>query len=81
MMAVEAFTNPKKIEFWKQALLDYAEETLQNGVTMLKSKLLDLEEIPDYVNLMIYGRSGLERQYSQVQTIGNLLLRLRLTAQ
>ena len=25
---------------------------------MLKSKLLDLEEIPDYVNLMIYGRSG-----------------------
>lgn len=39
MMAVEAFTNPKKIEFWKQALLDYAEETPTKWSNNVKIKI------------------------------------------
>ena len=48
MMAVEAFTNPKKIEFWKQALLDYAEEI----DWVLKEEEPDIDELCKITNRM-----------------------------
>ena len=38
----------------------------------IQNKMLDLEEIPDYVNLMVYGKSGVGRHGSPVATIGGL---------
>lgn len=48
MIEVDNFQNPKKTAFWKQALLDYAEEI----DWVLKEEAPDIEELTKITNRM-----------------------------
>lgn len=48
MIEMDSFQNPKKTAFWKQALLDYAEEI----DWVLKEEAPDIEELTKITNRM-----------------------------